>query len=170
MKSEECALLLEGTRPASCSTYGCNAPTHVMLDCSLNCEPFIPSGFVRVLYPSDRKPCYITKPCQERQLRVSGFLDFCLSFCFSAQKNVNSYWSCLSQQLLKSGFFFFLLSQITVPVARPQTSSLHQVCLCVSLEELGKETEDKKHVPCAVSHGGFEVTGRMDPAHELAQL
>lgn len=82
-------------------------PTHIMRDCSLNCELFIVSGFVRVLYPSDRKPCYITKPCQERQLRVSGFLDFCLSFCFSAQKNVNSYWFCLSQQLPKSGSFFF---------------------------------------------------------------
>ena len=44
--------------------------------------------------------------------------------------------------------FFFLLSQITVPIAQPQTSSLHQVYLCVSLEELRKETEDKKHVLC----------------------
>lgn len=90
--------------------------THTTRDCSLNCEPIIPSGFLRVLYPSDRKPCYITKPCRERQLRVSGFLDFCLSFCFSAQKNVNSYWFCLSQQIPKSGFFSFCLVRSQFPL------------------------------------------------------
>lgn len=62
---------------------------------------------VRAFYHSDRKRNrYITKLCQESQLHVSKFLNFCLSFCFSAQKNANSFWFCLCLRISKASFFF----------------------------------------------------------------
>lgn len=132
-KGKNVLCLIMQWKPAPSSFYGCGPfllPTSIHtythhdglwfeLWTRINSLSLLAS--VRAFYHSDRKRNrYITKLCQESQLHVSKFLNFCLSFCFSAQKNANSFWFCLCLRISKARFFFsFSLVKWQFPTTWP---------------------------------------------------